>query len=77
MHSTRQRIFKRTPGLLAILLVVVGSALCAADERETLGEALFADANLSLNRNQSCSSCHDPDVAFSDGRSTVRCKPGT
>ncbi len=61
-------MFNRMTGLLGALLVVVGPAVSEADEREALGEALFTDANLSLNRNQSCSSCHDPDVAFSDGR---------
>ncbi|MGH1414459.1 MAG: cytochrome-c peroxidase [Pelagimonas sp.] len=33
---------------------------------ETLGEALFFDVNLSKNRTQSCASCHNPDVGFSD-----------
>lgn len=35
---------------------------------QELGQALFFDANLSANRNQSCASCHDPARAFSDGR---------
>ena len=68
MHSTRQRLRKGTTGLLGALLLFVGHVVSAADEREALGQALFSDANLSLNRNQSCSTCHDPDVAFSDGR---------
>lgn len=34
-----------------------------------LGESLFFDTNLSLNRTQSCSSCHNPDHAFIDNRS--------
>ncbi|UWS77826.1 methylamine utilization protein MauG [Phaeobacter sp. G2] len=33
-----------------------------------LGEALFHDENLSLNRSQSCASCHDPEQGFSDPR---------
>ena len=33
-----------------------------------LGRALFFDPNLSLNRTQSCATCHDPERAFSDGR---------
>ncbi len=33
-----------------------------------LGRALFFDQNLSLNRTQSCATCHDPNRAFSDGR---------
>ncbi|CAA6800560.1 MAG: Cytochrome c551 peroxidase (EC [uncultured Sulfurovum sp.] len=33
-----------------------------------LGEQLFFDKNLSLTRNTSCSTCHDPDHAFMDTR---------
>jgi cytochrome c peroxidase len=35
---------------------------------EELGELLFFDVNLSANRTQSCSSCHDPDFGFADPR---------
>ena len=48
----------------------------AADRRsaleplEQLGAKLFVDVDLSLNRKQSCATCHDPDVAFSDPRSS-------
>lgn len=35
---------------------------------ETLGEALFFDANLSKNRTMSCSTCHSPDAGFVDPR---------
>jgi cytochrome c peroxidase len=33
-----------------------------------LGKALFFDTNLSKNRTQSCSTCHDPEHAFTDSR---------
>lgn len=33
-----------------------------------LGEALFADRRLSANGTQSCSDCHDPAFAFTDGK---------
>lgn len=33
-----------------------------------LGRVLFFDANLSAERNQSCSTCHDPGRAFTDAR---------
>lgn len=36
--------------------------------REALGESLFFDTNLSLNRSQSCATCHDPERAFVDSR---------
>ncbi|SNS79228.1 cytochrome-c peroxidase [Tropicimonas sediminicola] len=35
---------------------------------EQLGEALFFDPNLSLNRSQACATCHDPAAAFTDPR---------
>lgn len=33
-----------------------------------LGEALFLDENMSLNRGMSCASCHDPKYGFIDSR---------
>ena len=68
-HTIRQHLCKGTPCfLVGAILLFFCHAASAADELETLGEALFLDANLSLNRNQSCSTCHDPNLAFSDGR---------
>ncbi|MEI4470298.1 cytochrome-c peroxidase [Frigidibacter sp. MR17.24] len=40
-----------------------------------LGEALFFDTGLSLNRSQSCATCHDPATAFTDPRETVVGRP--
>jgi cytochrome c peroxidase len=42
--------------VLGASLALVGNAL--GDDEQTLGNLLFTDANLSLNRNQSCSTCH-------------------
>ncbi len=36
--------------------------------KEELGEALFFDTNLSLNRSMACATCHNPDTAFADAR---------
>ena len=36
--------------------------------KEALGESLFFDTNLSLNRTMSCATCHTPDQAFVDIR---------
>ncbi|MCA0872067.1 methylamine utilization protein MauG [Seohaeicola saemankumensis] len=41
------------------------------DTLDALGEALFFDTNLSLNRSQSCATCHDPETAFTDPRETA------
>ncbi len=38
--------------------------------KEALGEALFHDRNLSRNRSQACSTCHMPEIAFSDRHDT-------
>lgn len=37
-----------------------------------LGQALFYDARLSKNGQVSCATCHDPALAFSDGRALAR-----
>lgn len=58
------------PSALAIVTTLAG---CAEDSiyqsPEELGAALFVDVDLSRNRTQSCSTCHDPERGFSDGRS--------
>lgn len=56
-------------GCLAMALTVSGLAGTSPDPyptREKLGEALFHDTNLSMNRKQACATCHMPDRAFSD-----------
>jgi len=35
---------------------------------EELGEALFFDSRLSSDNSISCSSCHQPEMAFTDGK---------
>ena len=56
---------------LSIIAVFLVSGPVQADTtaRETLGQALFFDVNLSLTRNQACGTCHEPGRAFTDGRS--------
>ena len=48
----------------------LGLNLNASDSitKETLGQILFFDKNLSKNRTQSCSTCHNPNVGFIDDR---------
>ena len=36
--------------------------------KETLGEVLFFDKNLSQNRTQSCATCHNPNAGLVDDR---------
>jgi len=52
--------FARLLGLLVVLGIQMTSSATAAPHRgrQRLGERLYSDINLSLNRNQSCESCH-------------------
>lgn len=61
----------------SMLSTVVLIVSCGGDSPETtaeaknlaeLGEVLFHDANLSLQRTQACSTCHDPAHGFIDPR---------
>ncbi|UJF25099.1 c-type cytochrome [Suttonella sp. R2A3] len=58
---------------IIIALAISSIQLSFGDEltEADLGQLLFFDANLSLNRSQSCSTCHDPARAFTDGRETA------
>lgn len=40
-----------------------------SEAKVKLGRALFADPRLSISGRHSCQSCHEPDRAFTDGRS--------
>lgn len=55
-------------GLILFTLSPYALSEPGKDATAELGRALFFDTNLSLNRNQSCSSCHDAARAFSDSR---------
>ncbi len=39
--------------------------------KETLGKAIFFDTNLSVNNNQSCASCHDPEAGWTGSLSDI------
>jgi cytochrome c peroxidase len=59
--------------LAAVSVLAIGNSIPAADTAPgaalaELGRLLFFDTNLSRNRTQSCSSCHDPAKAFVDSR---------
>ncbi|NVK45423.1 MAG: c-type cytochrome [Rhodobacteraceae bacterium] len=55
---------------LPLLCTLLAAPAMAEDlaSLEGLGEALFFDENLSQNRTQSCSTCHNPDYGFADPR---------
>ncbi len=54
-----------------ILSISIGLTSCGGGgklNKAQLGEKLFSDINLSLNRTQSCATCHDAEHAFIDPR---------
>lgn len=69
--STRKSV-KYTRLIQMLLAGVIGmnTPLAQADlsSSEDLGRSLFFDVNLSLHRNQSCSTCHNPATGFADPR---------
>ena len=50
--------------VLLIGLVVIAGAQGDLTPEEQLGKSIFFDDNLSINMNQSCASCHGPEVGF-------------
>ncbi len=56
--------------LCSLYFAVGWPALAEPTDLVSLGRALFFDTNLSLTRNQACSSCHEPARAFTDGRAS-------
>lgn len=52
------------------ILCLVSMCLNANEisQKETLGQVLFSDKNLSKNRTQSCATCHNPSAGFADDR---------
>ena len=60
-----------THGFLLLTLVACGdgsSSDSTVISKAQLGDQLFNDVNLSLNRSQSCATCHNPEHAFVDTR---------
>ena len=60
-----------TGAAVVVLLAGCGGSRSEAEERLTktaLGEQLFFDTNLSLNRTMACATCHDPEHGFIDAR---------
>lgn len=56
------------PVLVLLLSVFVSGMAWSQDNvltpKEQLGESIFFDENLSINQNQSCASCHGPEVGW-------------
>lgn len=69
--------FAKRSALSVVIIAAISYTLpvFAADikfnTKEALGSALFFDVNLSVNRNQSCATCHNPAKAFIDDRANA------
>jgi cytochrome c peroxidase len=74
MMKPAQSSIRFTLAALWILCGSAGQAQPPLEELglEELGEALFHDQDLSLNRTQACASCHAPEMGFSDPRPSAR-----
>lgn len=66
----RKNTLKVVLTLASVQLMVVTGAF-ALTPKEELGRALFFDQNLSLNRNQSCATCHAPEVGWTGPTSEI------
>ncbi len=67
---------RRSLALIAMTAVIVIASVAPAvaaplTTSETFGKAVFFDEDLSLNRNQSCASCHDPEAGWAGPSSLV------
>lgn len=70
-HFVNRRLLPVIPALLLVVSAYAESDFEGATRTALIagiGAQLFFDANLSRNRTQSCSTCHDPAHAFSDQR---------
>lgn len=66
LESSRAVTTKRIKISAAVAILALCASALAESNLVDLGRMLFFDARLSLEGNQSCSSCHDPGRAFSD-----------
>ncbi len=57
--------------LVASLATVSASNNSPLSDVEELGKSIFFDENLSINYNQSCASCHGPEVGFTGPESDI------
>lgn len=55
-------------GMASVAFTGTAARADAPATKEALGKALFFDPNLSSTRTEACSTCHDPDHAFTDAR---------
>lgn len=57
--------------VLAVALPIALAQAQALTPKESLGKSIFFDANLSINKNQSCATCHAPGAGWTGPDSAV------
>ncbi|HRD68446.1 MAG TPA: cytochrome-c peroxidase [Candidatus Competibacter sp.] len=55
---------RRLAPLWLVAIAIASSTAHALTAEEQLGKSIFFDQNLSINKNQSCASCHGPEVGW-------------
>ena len=63
-------------GLLFVPKVQAVPPVQALNNMEQFGKALFFDANLSINNNQSCATCHSPEVGYTGAAEEINLHGG-
>jgi cytochrome c peroxidase len=71
----KRHIFLCTSAIVVALLIGIVATITAQDSSlsplEELGKALYFDTNLSIERNQSCATCHSPETGFTGSDSEI------
>ncbi len=73
MFNKRKVYLLLLTGVAILLAVSLGTASAdpGLSPEEALGKAIFFDEDLSINNNQSCATCHAPEVGFSGPDSNI------
>ena len=57
--------------LLSLAVVAFAQPAAPLTPKEELGKLIFFDENLSVNTNQSCATCHDPEAGWTGPDSDI------
>lgn len=77
MTGKRALIWIAAGVVVVLAIVLMGNALARAavlSPKEQLGKSIFFDENLSINGNQSCASCHAPQVGWTNPDSGINAR---
>ncbi|MGD9877688.1 cytochrome c peroxidase, partial [Desulfococcus sp.] len=69
--SKKNNLFVTIIWVLAASVGIAGVNVFALTPEEQLGKSIFFDENLSIKLNQSCASCHAPEVGWTGPDSVI------